>query len=300
MKQLYMIWKGHRQNSSKSTPEHCKPCPTSHHWMDINWISSGHNENMFPPANTVPPKWQRISTCSNIFAEFVDDFGWAHIQSPIANTFAAAKRYHIDDAINAFMRNDNAIGMYVEAKMMVKRVVWKNEYERWKASCLSYKELSFYMVAVNRINIHAWWKLAKIKPQLSNHIGSVITVLCGGQPRGSQRNMKQSICQICDLREDDDSSRVLFVCPALNNERDNSWVGVKNVMPPAMVSGIDALPVPEKVKLLLTCWNSNFLPECTGLYVDTVHFVTSMYRCRAGKYDLMDNVTWSCVQRLGR
>ena len=226
--------------------------------------------------------------------------GGAHIQSHIANMFAAAKRYRIDDPINAFMRNDNAFRMYVEAKMMVKRVVWKNEYERWKDSCLLYKELSFYMVAVNRISIHQWWKLAKSKPQLSNHIGSVMSVLCGGQPRGSHRNMKQSICQICDLREDDDSSHVLFVCPALNNERDNSWERVKNAMPPALASGIDALPAPEKVTLLLSCWNSNFLLEWTGLYVDTVHFVISMYMCRAEKYDLMDDVTWSCVQRLGR
>ena len=217
--------------------------------------------------------------------------GGARKQSPIASMFAAAKRHHIGDALDASMRNDNAIGMYVETKIMVKGVVWKNEYGRWKASCLFYKELSFYMVAVNRFSIHPWWKLAKIKPQLSNHIGSVISVLCGGQARGSQRNMKQSVCQICDLRQDDDSSHVLFVCPALNNERHNSWERVKNDMPPALVSDIDALLVPEKVKLLLSCWNSNFLPEWTGLYIDTVHFVTSVYRCRAEKNDLMDNVT---------
>ena len=82
--------------------------------------------------------------------------GGAHLQSPIASMFAVAKRYHNDDLINAFMRSDNAIGMYVEmimmvkrVKMMVKSVVWKKEYERWKASCLLYKELSFYIVAVN-------------------------------------------------------------------------------------------------------------------------------------------------------
>ena len=214
--------------------------------------------------------------------------------------FATAKRSHIDDVINAFMRCDNAIGMYVEMKLMVKGIVWKNEYERWKASCLLYKKLSFYIVAVNRISLHPWWRLAKLKPQLSNHICSVLSVLCGGQPNGSQRNMKQSICQIWDLREDDDSPHVFFVCPALNNERHNSWERVKNVMPPTLVSDIDALLVYEKVKLWLSCWNSNFLPEWTGLYVDTLYFVTSMYRCRAEKYDLMDNVTWSCVQRLGR
>ena len=76
-------------------------------------------------------------------------------------------------------------------KMKVKRVVWKSEYESWKASCLLYKELSFYIVAVNRISLHAWWRLTKIKPQLSNHICSVISVLCGGQPRGSQGNKKK-------------------------------------------------------------------------------------------------------------
>ena len=118
-------------------------------------------------------KWRECKFCKEkkviLFDEYIYSLnslmtsGGAHIQSPIASMFAAAKRYHIDDAINAFMRNDNAIGMYVEAKMMVKRVVWKNEYERWKASCLLYKELSFYMVAVNRISIHPWWKLAKIQ-----------------------------------------------------------------------------------------------------------------------------------------
>ena len=51
--------------------------------------------------------------------------GGAHIRSPIVSMFAAAKRYHIGDVIHAFMRSDNAIGMNVEMKMMVKRVVWK-------------------------------------------------------------------------------------------------------------------------------------------------------------------------------
>ena len=60
--------------------------------------------------------------------------------------------------------------------------------------------------------------------------------------------MKQSICQICDLREDDDSYLVLFVCPVLNKERHNSWERVKNAMPPALVSDIDALLVSGKVK----------------------------------------------------
>ena len=94
---------------------------------------------------------------------------------------------------------------------------------------------------------------------------------------------------------------MLFVYPALNNERHNSSERVQNAMPPALVSDIDALLVYEKIKLILSCWNSNFLPDWIGLYVNTVYFVTSMYRCRAAEnYDLMDNVTCSCMQRLGR
>ena len=170
---LYDLERAHRQNAKiiQNLPQNTvSPAPLA----TIGWISI---ESHLVIMKICFLLWILCLQSDNVYRRVtiyllnsLMTSGGARKQSPIASMFAAAKRYHIGDVIDAFMRNDNAIGMYVETKIMVKGVVWKHEYWRWKASCLFYKELSFYMVAVNRFSIHPWWKLAKIKPQFFNHI----------------------------------------------------------------------------------------------------------------------------------
>ena len=42
--------------------------------------------------------------------------------------------------------------------------------------------LNIYRETVNKIEIHPWWALAKLRPHLFKMFSSLIAVLCDGQP----------------------------------------------------------------------------------------------------------------------
>ena len=75
--------------------------------------------------------------------------------SPVINMYKIALKYKFDNILRQIIMNKNVYG-FSWIKSTIKHIVWKHEKDRWKASCLLYKELDYYNNSISSIRIHPW------------------------------------------------------------------------------------------------------------------------------------------------
>ena len=208
--------------------------------------------------------------------------------SPICSMYQAVMKYKMEGFLKSCLETD-IVGQYGSMKKMIKRVVWENEYMRWRATCMLYRGLTGYLETHKNIQIHAWWKLAKMKPGITRKVSSIMAVFMGGQPRGLQRNMGSNKCGLCGSYTDRYTPlHILFKCSVLENVRKTAWQALISAMPPRMAIDIERKNMSERCRFLLSAWGGSYIMEWTDLYCATVSYVHVLYAERANIYDLMD------------
>lgn len=206
-------------------------------------------------------------------------------RGPIYSMFMYIRMYKLDRYLFNCMQNGNMKQLPV-MKKYIKDIIWNHEQDRWKATCILYKELYIYNKCIISIRIHPWWKLLITCPHLRDKVSSVLAIAMGGQPRGMQRNIGFKKCPLCELHEVDTPTHILFSCPELTPTRTKAWHNVLRRMPPAMVIDVESLTLECKTTFILSGLNCiSYVSEWKHVYVALCEFVYCMYRKRADMYD---------------
>ena len=209
-----------------------------------------------------------------------------HKLSPTASIYKTVYKYELQYKILQCIESGN-FGDYLSEKNKVKLIVKTTEFDRWRATLLLYKELQLYSDCVHQIDMNPWIKYLKNEPNLSKCVGSVLSVLMGGQPKYFQRNFDRFKCQLCSLDKSDDAVHILTECPALDEVRANLWRKLLEKMPSNMNSSVNDMIPPERVKFILSCLNGTYIAEWNEVYRETARYVHFIYHKRALLYDEM-------------
>ena len=203
--------------------------------------------------------------------------------SPIADAWHYVSRLNLDTKILGESGTGEIASKYAR-KRLLKRVVWELDYKRWQATKLCYPELELFYECIKNINMHPWWSLATIYPHLVHKIGTIISILMGGQPKGMLCNMNSKLCKLCSYRARDDVTHLLFECEGLKTIQDTGWATVILLMTEGMRCDMERLTYKEKSTLILSCYGNTFIPDWTDLYAATLNFVHLIYQKRADMY----------------
>ena len=200
--------------------------------------------------------------------------------------FEYAKTYGLLNKIKLCMLN-NDFGTVGSWKRLVKDIIWRSEEVKWKTTCTMYKGLNVYRETVNKIEMHPWWMLEKLKPHLFKMISCLMAVLCGGQPAKKQSNFVSRLCKLCHLRARETPEHILFICPALEFNRSQLIMYTTNAMPNTMTEEFAQYNIATKLSFLLSGLRSKFTPEWENVYLSVLRFVWEIYETRKQLYDAM-------------
>ena len=187
---------------------------------------------------------------------------------------------------------NNCSGEIDKWKQIVKKAIWQTEVVKWKVSCVFYRQLDIYKESVNRIELHAWWSLLKLRPHLGKSVSSLMAVLLGGQPSGLQCNFSKSGCRICNSVLTDDCKHILLHCPGMTETRERNIELIRYNMPPAMLISYDKMNEYEQLVFLLSGLNSRSTSEWPDLYEAIAQWLYEIYRRRKQKYMLLEEMIY--------
>ena len=121
-------------------------------------------------------------------------------------------------------------------------------------------------------------------------MSSVVSLICGTQPRGLGANFGRSArCQICTSYEMETTTHVLFDCDTLNITLDNLLRSLLTAMPDRMRCEYEAIDISSRLKFLLSGFLvENYVPEWQEIYLKTSSFIYELYRDRRNHYELLD------------
>ena len=88
------------------------------------------------------------------------------------------------------------------------------------------------------------------------------------------------MCRMCTSGTSDSPAHVLFECTALQDARDRAWADLSRVMPNAMLQSVGNMNSNEKLKLMMSCYGGNYIPEWDELYGNTAKMVFKLYTAR--------------------
>ena len=178
------------------------------------------------------------------------------------------------------------IGSLNSKKIATRQLIWANEKQMWKATCILYGNVSNYQNMIKDIKMLAWWKFVRKKPIKMKQVSCLVAILSGTQPKGMQANFS-NLCRMCDERRYESPEHVLMRCPRLSAQRLIFIHRIKAHMPPAMADCYEGMTISEKIQFFLSGFNSSFIEEWSPLYSSVAEFVWGMYKCR---YELYNEV----------
>ena len=162
--------------------------------------------------------------CNNLFREVLvkrinylscdRNYKSEKIHGPVKNALQYFKKYDLMKILDKFKIAGN-VQLVNETKIYVKKVIWNFETNRWKSSCMLYRELKLYMDGVMAIRMNVWWLLAKKRPHLTGKKSSVIAVLMSCQPKSLQCNHGHKLCRLCQIRVVENPVHTLLHCNRL-------------------------------------------------------------------------------------
>ena len=126
-----------------------------------------------------------------------------------------------------------------DMRMIIKKAVWKHEFESWVASQFMYPELDCYYKGVKNISMHCRWRYTAKNPRMTTPVSSVVSVMMGSHPKSLQCNFYKQTCSLCYGQLRDNAIHVIYECPELEYTRSDAWTKVLASMPSAMANQID-------------------------------------------------------------
>ena len=207
------------------------------------------------------------------------------MKSPAGCMFKFIKLYGLDNMMSNYIINGNWKDVN-RIKRYVKSVIWKKESQRWKATCLMYKDLWIYNDNMPNISMHPWWTFVKECPYACRRVASVMSLLQGCQPRGIMRNMQGRCCRICEDASLDGPVHILFECRALHPTSMIKWDEILRAMPTQMARDIELKSSREKTAFIISGLRSNaYITEWRQVYLSVASMIHHIYKARAALYD---------------
>ena len=152
---------------------------------------------------------------------------------------------------------------------------------RWRYSCMFYDDLNMYLEVVTDIKPIVWWSFVQSCPTFHRKAAAIVSILMGGQPKGLQCNFDSNVCGLCVERDRDDSAHILFVCDALQEERDVLTQQLINSMPVPMLSSYCDLSNVGKLKFMV----SGAAREFPSVMKCIANYIYALYQKRKLLYD---------------
>ena len=156
----------------------------------------------------------------------LNDDNYVNLSSPTYSIFTYVRRYNLIDVLNGSLYSDNE-GQISAYKKIIKNTVYSYETNCWKATIFLFHKGPLYNSCVMNIQMHAWWLFAKSFPSYYRQVSSVIALFCGTQPKFSQCNFDNLLCELCCERQLDNPLHVLFECSSLEVLRNISLCKIR-------------------------------------------------------------------------
>ena len=209
------------------------------------------------------------------------------IKSPIVSMFEVASRYDLVEMIKRAVLYDE-IPVFARVKNNIKQMVWSHEINRWKTTCLLYKELLCYSDYVSKIVLHPWWYFVKHEVLYYKKVAAILSILMGGQPSGLQRNYRRTQCKLCHGFAAETNEHIILECTSLQKYRHSLWNSVISSMNEVLKLDMISRGNKDKVCLMLSCYKETYVAEWNDLYKSTANFIYTMYVRRAEAYDSLE------------
>ena len=158
--------------------------------------------------------------------------------SPKADMYDTFCKYNMKSVLMSGIQHNECYPVN-DMKTIIKKAVWKHEFESWVASQFKYPVLDCYYKGVKNISMHCWWRYAAKNSRMTTPVSNVVSVMMGSQPKSLQCNFNKQTCSLCYGQLRDNAIHVIYECPELEYARSDAWTKVLASMPSAMANQID-------------------------------------------------------------
>ena len=215
--------------------------------------------------------------------------------SPIADMYNTFCKYNMKSVLMSCIQHNECYPGN-DMKRIIKKAVWKHEFESWVASQFMYPELDCYYKGVKNISMHCWWRYAAKNPRMTTPVSSVVSVMMGSQPKSLQCNFNKQTCNLCYGQLRDNAIHVIYECPELEYTRSDAWTKVLASMPSAMANQIDTFSAQNKLLYILSGLQGPYAREWDDIYRNIARLVHRMYLTRYQLYNsISSNNIWDIL-----
>lgn len=143
-----------------------------------------------------------------------------------------------------------------------------------------YPSLELYCQTVEDIRLHTWWTYADKFPHLTGKISTVVTLLLGTHPKGTNaKAYKRKSCELCAEHYADIACHVLFQCQFLHKRRAEILPQLTANMPSALTSVFNTheRDAHNVTSLMLSGLRGRYVTEWAHIYTDIITYIDEMF-----------------------
>lgn len=206
-------------------------------------------------------------------------------RSPVGTMYDLARKYGLLDTVHK-MLDTGELPLKSSWKQMVKSAVYYEYTTQWTATCGLYSSLHFFSRAVKTVGRSVWWTVGRRNPPFRKQCQTIVKLLTGNHAlnSGRQHHVNHTkLCQLCESYDVEDLSHVLFKCESLAECRAREWPVLLDALPGVMATEISRLSNDRKTVLILSGFNSVYIPEWNTAFIAAASYVFKMYRARIRK-----------------
>ncbi len=125
--------------------------------------------------------------------------------------YNAICKYGIKNDLLSIMYHPGSIS-YGQWKTKVAAAVMTHEVHVWKANCLLYPSLKYYVTSIHHISVCSLWNLATVQLLLWERYRTALRLVCTCTCNLANRDQR---CNLCDTFEPDTLEHIITRCVIL-------------------------------------------------------------------------------------
>ena len=220
--------------------------------------------------------WQIMSLSTNVvhkklFVYRICDImnsGSQKMIGPTAYFVNLCQKYGMYSTLQMCLQHGNQIHK-TEWNKRVKEKVKKMENDRWKASCMMYRQDMFKLICDHVESGWGWWKVGKLNCKLLNKIKIMWRAL-------NVKSVKTDGSS-CRCEGSKDIKHILFECEEIVTERNRLWQNVRHRALYGIVNEMEDMSAESKTVFIYRCFNVDIEQEWMETYEVLVDFVYGMW-----------------------
>ena len=154
------------------------------------------------------------------------------------------------------------------------------EKKQLSATLCMHKSLRMFEKCILDIKMWSWWVFTHHFPQYMHKVRVLGRMLveqnCLNSVVGRYDHSSQ-LCNLCDSREVETVSHMLFTCEYLQDLRHSQWQMVKNSAPPALRLELDNMNDSEKSVFILSGLKCPYTAEWADMYINIINYCYELY-----------------------